>query len=31
VTVAQTFAEPLTQLMARLRQRIYDVADDLRE
>ncbi|HET6622121.1 MAG TPA: hypothetical protein VFG64_19430, partial [Dongiaceae bacterium] len=31
VTDAQTFAEPLTRLLARLRQRIYDVADDLRE
>jgi histidine ammonia-lyase len=31
VTVAQTFAEPLTRLLARLRQGIYDVADDLRE
>jgi histidine ammonia-lyase len=31
VTVAQTVAEPLARLMARLRHRIYDVADSLGE
>lgn len=31
VTVAQTCAEPLARLMARLRHRIYDVADSLSE